>query len=168
MLHLLDANVLITAHRQYYPLDRVPEFWDWVLHCAEQGDLKIPAEIIEEICDGADAVSDWCSDHNNRSRLLLDEQTDGGLVQYVMAHGYAPDLTDEEIEVVGRDPFLIASALVAPAARCVVTAEVSKPRRTRSNRHVPDVCSDLGVTWMDSFGMLRSLNFTTSWRHRSP
>ena len=28
LLYLLDANVLIDAHRDYYPLGRVPEFWD--------------------------------------------------------------------------------------------------------------------------------------------
>ena len=27
MLYLLDANVLITAHNLYYPIDAVPEFW---------------------------------------------------------------------------------------------------------------------------------------------
>ncbi|WP_410001046.1 DUF4411 family protein [Rhizobium leguminosarum] len=27
-MHLLDANVLITAHNLYYPIQRVPEFWD--------------------------------------------------------------------------------------------------------------------------------------------
>ncbi len=31
MLYLLDANVLIDADRDYYPIDRVPEFWDWIL-----------------------------------------------------------------------------------------------------------------------------------------
>nr|WP_234706678.1 DUF4411 family protein [Ensifer aridi] len=27
-VYLLDANVLITAKNQYYPIHRVPEFWD--------------------------------------------------------------------------------------------------------------------------------------------
>ena len=27
MLYLLDANVLITAHNLYYPIDSVPEFF---------------------------------------------------------------------------------------------------------------------------------------------
>ena len=37
MLHLLDANVLITAHNQYYPIDQVPEFWGWLQHQAASG-----------------------------------------------------------------------------------------------------------------------------------
>ncbi len=27
-LYLVDANVLIRAHEDYYPLDRIPQFWD--------------------------------------------------------------------------------------------------------------------------------------------
>ena len=34
VLYLLDANVLIDANRDYYPIHRVPEFWDW-LHAKE-------------------------------------------------------------------------------------------------------------------------------------
>jgi Domain of unknown function (DUF4411) len=30
MLYLPDASVLITAHNLYYPIDRVPEYWEWL------------------------------------------------------------------------------------------------------------------------------------------
>lgn len=46
MLFLLDANVLIDAHRDYYPLDRVPEFWSWLEHQGENGRAAIPVEVI--------------------------------------------------------------------------------------------------------------------------
>ena len=32
MLYLLDASVLITAYNSYYPIDRVPEYWEWLVH----------------------------------------------------------------------------------------------------------------------------------------
>lgn len=48
MLYLIDANVLITAHNDYYPIDGVPEFWDWLTHQATNGILKMPVEIYEE------------------------------------------------------------------------------------------------------------------------
>ena len=54
MLYLLDASVLITANNSYYPVDRVPEYWDWLRHIAEQGQVKIPIENFEEIKDGPD------------------------------------------------------------------------------------------------------------------
>ena len=164
MLYLLDANVLITAHNSYYPIDRVPEFWEWLAHVCAEEHAKVPVELYEEITDGNDALADWARNDDNRSALLLDEVVDGRLVSRVVEQGYAPDLTDDEFEKIGRDPFLIAYALVASGQRCVVTTEVSKPRRTRANRHIPDVCTTLGVHCIDSFQLLRALDFRTSWK----
>jgi hypothetical protein len=168
VLHLLDANVLITAHRLYYPLDRVPEFWEWLVQMGSDKRLKVPLEMIEEVCDGTDDLATWLSDDRHRSALQLDEQADVILVQHAINNGYAPDLNDQEIEILGRDPFLLAYALRDRAARCVVTTEVSKPRRLRANRHLPDVCNQLQITWMDSFGLVRALDFSTSWKSRKP
>ena len=56
MLYLLDASVLISAHNQYYAVDRVPEYWEWLRHVASQGLVKMPIEIYEEIKD--DIVSE--------------------------------------------------------------------------------------------------------------
>lgn len=71
---------------------------------------------------------------------------------------------DEEVERVGRDPFLIAHALRVPAQRTVVTTEVSKPTKQRANRHVPDVCRDLDVRCCNTFEFIKALDFTTGWR----
>ncbi len=89
---------------------------------------------------------------------------DEALVARVTESGYAPDLSDEEVERVGRDPFLIAHALRVPAQRTVVTTEVSKPTKRRANRHIPDVCRDLGVRCCNTFEFIKALDFTTGWR----
>lgn len=54
-----------------------------------------------------------------------------GLVQTVLIDGYASDLTDDELEQIGRDPFLIAYALADHGMRCVVTVESSEPKKQR-------------------------------------
>ncbi len=54
MLYLLDANTLIDAKRDYYPIDRVPEFWDWLVFHGQQGNIKIPIEVYEEFADTKD------------------------------------------------------------------------------------------------------------------
>jgi len=125
----------------------------------------MPVEMIEEIREGTDDLSEWISDRDHLATLSLAEEAEVALVQRVINEGYARDLTDQEIEVIGRDPFLISYALQAPAGRCVVTNEVSKPRRLR--RHVPDVCNLLGIVSMDSFRLIKDLNFSTSWRATS-
>jgi hypothetical protein len=142
----------------------VPEFWEWLAHVCSEEQAKVPIELYEEITDGNDALADWATGEDNRGALLLEEEVDGELISRVVGQGYAPDPTDEELEKIGRDPFLIAYALVSPGERCVVTTEVSKPRRTRANRHIPDVCATVGVQCIDSFQLLRALDFRTSWR----
>lgn len=164
MLFLTDANVLIDADRDYYPLARVPEFWDWLKYQGEIGAVKIPLEVYEEIVDGEGALVDWLSDEDVKRALILDEESEAGRVSAVIANGYAADLTDDELQKVGRDPFLIAYATTAPGDRCVVTTEHSRPSRGRANRHVPDVCVANGVQWCNTFELIRRLDFSTSWR----
>ena len=68
MLYLFDANVLITANSSYYPIDQVPEFWNWLQHQGESGNVKIPLEIMEEIRAGRrdnDSLLDWIADSRN-------------------------------------------------------------------------------------------------------
>jgi hypothetical protein len=167
MLYLLDANVLITASATYYPIDQVPEFWSWLQHQAVSGYAKIPLELMEEITAGRkdnDPLLDWISNDENKSALLLDEIVDTALVRQVVSVGYAADLTDDEVEKIGRDPFLIAYALVDPTTRCVITTEISKPSTLRQNRKIPDVCRALGVQCFGPFSFNRDLGFHTGWQ----
>ena len=161
MLYLLDANVLITAKNQYYEFGRVDQYWEWLAFQAEQGHVKIPIEIYEEITVGKDDLAAWAK--ANKEALLLEEEVDVGLVQHVTSAGYAPDLTDIELEAVGRDPFLIAYALVDVENRTVVTGEV-RSNKQRQNRPIPSVCDTLGVRSCDQFAFGRSLDFRTNWK----
>lgn len=166
MLYLLDANVLITANSTYYPLDQIPEFWRWVHYQAASGQVKIPREIMDEIKAGRkdqDALLDWICTGEIEGALLLDETVNAALVQHVVTAGYAPDLRDDEVEKIGRDPFLIAYALANPANRTVVTIEVSRLSAQRANRKVPDVCQAVGVLSCGPFALNRALGFRTGW-----
>jgi hypothetical protein len=169
MLYLLDASVLITANNSYYGIDRVPEFWEWLHYHASAGRVKIPLEIYEEIKDGPkdedkDLLFGWLQNKDNQDALVLAEQVDETLVRHAVTVGYAPDLTDDEVEQLGRDPFLLSYALANPTERCIVTAEGSKPKRKRQNRHLPDVCKTLGLKSCDIFTLNKALVFRTGWK----
>lgn len=161
MLYLLDANVLIAAKNLYYEFGRVDQYWEWMVFRAEQGDAKIPVEIYEEITVGKDQLSAWAKE--NKDALLLEEDVDVGLVQRVIGEGYAPDLTDIELEAIGRDPFLIAYALADIDNRVVVTGEV-RSRKIRQNRPIPSVCDEFGVRSCDQWQFGRELDFRTDWK----
>ncbi len=170
MLYLLDANVLIDANRDYYPINSVPEFWEWLVQMGENGVVKMPIEVYEEINEGnkkkekENALIKWAKDPITESALLFDEEVDAELVSKVIDVGYASNLTDDEVEKIGRDPFLIAYALVSPKDRCVVTTEVSKPKRLRANRHIPDICNDFKISCCNTFKFLKDLGFSTNWK----
>ena len=165
MLYLLDANVLIDANRDYYPLERVPEFWEWLAHAGKNDRVKIPLEVYEEIKEGKDELTIWIKKDQNKKALLFQENVDVFLVSHVTDNGYANDLSDDEVEKIGRDPFLVAYALADNGNRCIVTTEVSKPSKQRANRHLPDVCKDFNVKCFNTFQFVRDLNFSTGWKN---
>lgn len=166
MLYLLDANTLIDANRDYYPIGRVDEFWAWLLDRAESGQVKLPQEVYEEVVKGTDDLAQWVREH--KETLLLNEAANEETVAFVVDRGYAPDLKDDEIAKVGRDPFLIAYAL-AGSDRVVVTTERSRPKMRRANRKIPDVCAQFKIEAMDTFELVRRLDFRTNWRrHAGP
>lgn len=168
MLDLLDANVLIDANRDYYPIERVPEFWEWLADLGEWGLTKVPPEIYDEVVNPPparqDVVVEWLKEHRNA--LLLDEAAQPALVARVTEAGYANDLDDVEIEKIGRDPFLIAYALVAPQSRRVISNERSRRSATRANRKVPDVCADFGIVCYHTFRFIQERDFRTDRRVR--
>lgn len=159
MLHLLDANVLIDSARGFFQLDRVPQFWEWLFDQGESDRIAIPREIWEEFKDGKDALGEWARSDRVKQHLLLPDEPTPELVDRIVREGYAPDLTDDELIRLGRDPFLISYALSDPDNRCVVSTEASRPRRRRANRHIPDVCADLGIVCMDTIELINTLDF---------
>ena len=106
---LLDANVLIDANRDYYP----------TAARSVRGDPsrkeRCPVHLGEKTRDKVSLGP------GRRSGRRTDKKV-------------ASDLKDDEVERLGRDPFLIAHALVDPEHRCVVTTENSKPKKQRANR----------------------------------
>ncbi len=168
MIYLLDTNVLIDANRDYYPIDRVPEFWDWLLFYGINGKIKIPYEIYREIINGNDNLAVWAKKDNVKDALILDEEIDNNLLIQIVHEGYGSNLTDIEYDGIGRDAFLIAYALKDNLNRSVITTEASKPSKQKANRHIPDICNQFNIPWHHTFNLTKLLNFSTSWKNQTP
>ena len=170
MIYLLDANTLIDAKRDYYPISRIPEFWEWIIYQGQQGIIKIPIEVYEEFSDTKDKdgekddLATWAERIETKNALLLDEEAEQDLVARITYGGYVANPTDDELEKIGRDPFLLSYALKDIDNRCIVTTESSKPSRTGANRHIPDVCKNFKIRCINNFQMIRELNFSTDWK----
>ena len=161
MLYLLDANVLIRAHHDHYPIDRVPQFWQWLISEGTNGHAKIPFEIYDEISEGNDQLAKWISQVNVKNALILDEEVNRNILNMVLNKAYASDLSDTELDEVGRDPFLITYAQMQHD-RCVVTREVSSTKKIRGRRKIPDACDILNIRCVNDFGFYRERNFRTA------
>jgi hypothetical protein len=114
--------------------------------------------------DDNDPLLLWLDDAVIKKALLLDEKIDPDVVNTVVEVGYADDLTDDELEEIGRDPFLIAYGIVGGGERCVVTIGASKPSKKRQNRKVPAVCETFGLPCCNPFKVNRDLGFKTGWK----
>jgi hypothetical protein len=163
-MHLLDANVLIRADADFYPLDRIPQFWNWLIEKGADGKVKIPSEIHDEIAVGTGALAEWVTDSDVKAALLLDEAPNPTLVQQALDNGYQAqhaNFNDGELMKIGRDAFLVAYAL-ADDGRVIVTREVSKRTKRLGARKLPDACDDCGVSWTTDYEMYRLLDFNLS------
>ena len=171
MLYLLDANTLIDAKRDYYPISRVPEFWEWLVFYGEKGNIKVPIEVYEEFSDTKDKngkkdeLAVWSERSEVREALLLNEEAEQDLVARITYGGYVANPTDDDLVKIGRDPFLLSYALKDLEKRCIVSTEVSKPSKKGANRKVPDVCGDFKIRCINNFQMFRELNFSTNWNN---
>jgi len=151
---LLDANVFITAHRDYYPSDRVPQFWDWLAKCAADDKIGVPYPIWKEIHDVYPVLSDWLNEVED-DFLIADADADGAVGEILDM--YAEDLSEEEVFKIGADSFLVSYS--EKIGCTVVTKEVSKITKTRANRHLPDICDERGVKWINDHELIRILDF---------
>lgn len=158
-MYLLDANVFIFAKRDYYPLDRVPEYWDWLLHHGEQGNLKIPLHIYDELQGHDDELQRWLKEHHDV--MVLNGDDLDSRVGDVLAC-YCDDITEAELEKLGADPFLVAAGLHIGSD--IVSKEGSKPSAQRANKKVPDICKTLGLRCINDHALIRELDFRTNWR----
>lgn len=166
VLFLLDTDVLIAAKNLYYPIDRVPQFWVWVLHHAAENHIKIPSKVIDEIMRGSteDELSKWVK--SNRFILELDEEVDALRWSETLTKGYgytSVAAAQQDLVEQRADPFLIAHALFDTEVRRVVTLEKMTTAPTNLpnpvNRKIPTVCDLLEVKHLDTFKLIRELDF---------
>lgn len=164
VLFLLDTDVLIVAKNLYYQMDRVPQFWAWILHHANYGRIKIPTAAIDEILRGKDELVQWVT--SNRPTLELNEEVDAQDWSQTLTagYGYASDEAAQHDFVDKRaDPFLVALALKDSSLRRVVTLEKAPtaPNNLPNpiNRKIPTVCDILNIEHMDTFGLISELDF---------
>ncbi len=162
-VYIIDTSCLIQAHRQYYPFDIAPSFWDFLEQEFKKGNFILINKVQEEILRGKDKVSDFVQLRLPAS-CLLDCHSDQQIMNNygeIMAWGnsnprYNPQAKRDFAEFEHADPFLVATAMTISGT--VVSQEVSDPLTKRIIK-LPDVCTQFNVPHCDTFTLLRRFGF---------
>lgn len=158
---LLDANVLIAAHRSYYAFDLCPGFWQSVLDGFAAGRIYSTQRVKAELLKG-DALEEWVNDQLP-DEFFLDDSTAGIAVEYgpmmawVVAKGFLPAAQAKFAK--DADGWLVAASKTD--GFCLVTHEI-RQEGAKARVPIPNVCDEFGVEHCNTFEMLRELGCSYS------
>ncbi len=65
--------MLIRAHADYYPIDRIEPFWAWLFEQAKGGRVKMPLEIYDEVTGSKDLLGQWLQRPDVKRAIVLAE-----------------------------------------------------------------------------------------------
>ena len=149
--YCLDANVLIQAWNFYYSPKFCPSYWDVLNELGSAGRIFIPEAVRDEITRTDDDLCKWLK----QSRIAT-KGVDEKVIQCLHAIWAANPIHISLVDnVKGRslaDPWVIAHAMREGAA--VVTKEEKVTALNASRIKIPNVCENMGVEWVNDFGMI--------------
>lgn len=153
---VLDANVLITAYRSYYAFDLCPGFWEFIKNGHEEGRIFSTQRVMAELGKG-DALEQWVKDELPDSFFLDDTTTEvaadfAPMMAWVTAKDFLPAAKGKFAS--DADGWLIATA--KHNGYWVVTHEARR-EGAKARVPMPNVCEEFGVSYCDTFEMLREL-----------
>lgn len=160
-VYVVDTNFFIQAHRDYYPLDIVPSFWDKVKELSNAGIIISLDKVKKEIYKNNDALKDWCKT-NLPENFFKDPSPAineyGAVIAW--ASGRLPQYTQsaltEFMDAEEADAFIVAYTLADNGNKIVVTQEISSPLGMKKVK-IPDACDAVGVGYLNTIEMFREL-----------
>ena len=160
---LLDADVLIAAHRTYYAPDYCPGFWSCLEHYLRVGKLLIIDPVRDEIDAPSDLVK-WLNQLPRHAFAVIDApiiQAYQTVAEWIRQNPQFKAAALDEF-VKGADGWLVAYAMVCNAT--IVTNEVSS-LGSRNKVKIPDLCHQFHANDpLDTQEMLRELEVSFEWR----
>lgn len=138
VIYCIDSSSFIDAGERYYPQDIFPAFWDRLEELLEEGRLKAPITLLEELQKKDDAWRDWV--YSREEKLIV--PPDAALfetVKEVVAQYQKQNPAQFNPDKLTGDPFFIA--LAKCRRMTLITTEQSRPGGFR----IPALCHPLGV-----------------------
>jgi hypothetical protein len=163
--YIIDSNVFMTAHRDYYAPDVCPGFWDCLLYHHTSSRVCTIDRIKKELINKTDWLADWAKNkapaalfHNSGTADVVHWYTE--MVGWVQAQSQY--FTSAKYEFANKaDSWLIAYAKANDMI--LVTHEVLSPGINRKVP-IPNVCKPFDVQYVNTFAMLRDLSVSFGWK----
>jgi Domain of unknown function (DUF4411) len=155
---LLDANVLMTAHRSYYAFDLCAGFWESVKAGHAAGRIFSTRRVLAEIRKGDDALVDWVNNELPADFFLNDSSAEvileyGPMMQWVQSKDFNPAAKAKF--ATDADGWLVAAS--KQAGFYLVTHE-ARQDGAKARVPMPNICDEFGVSYCNTFEMLRALS----------
>ncbi len=163
--YLVDASVLMEAHRRYYKFSVCPGFWDCLVWHHKQDTVMSIDRVRKEIEEGKDALRQWVKDDcpgtffESTTAKVVGERY-GKIISWAGGQNrYRPQALAEFATV--ADGWLVAYA--AERGLIVVTQEVAATESKKEVK-IPDVCEAFKVPYIDTFEMLENIDVQFTWK----
>ena len=153
---VLDSNVFIQAYNDYYSMDLVPAFWDFLTEANQSGKIYSIDRVYLELEAKDDALFEWAK--NNLSIFVPSTGADvaavySDMVNWVQNSQHFTDPAKHKFARVA-DGWLTSYAKIH--GDVVVTMETYNAK-TRADVKIPNLCEQYDIPWTNTFGMLRRL-----------
>ncbi len=157
--YCLDSNVLIQAWQKYYSPKYCPSYWDVLNELGSEDRIFIPSMVYEEIVKTDDDLSEWLKASDIKVNPITSDLTQ------ILSSIYAADpnhkyLVDSKKGRSLADPWVIAHAIKENAI--VVTKEEKVTALNSTKIKIPNVCDNMGVTWINDYKMVEQLGLKFS------
>lgn len=148
VIYCIDSCSFIDAGERYYPQDIFPAFWDRLEALLDEGRLKAPVTLLEELQRKDEGWRDWV--YSREAKLIVPpDAVLFGAVTEVVAQYQAQNPAQFNPDKLTGDPFFIA--LAKCRRMTLITTEQSRPGGFR----IPAICRPLGVKTITLLDMIR-------------
>lgn len=158
--YILDANVLITASKNMYPIDIFPSFWNTLLDKATNKEFCLTEEVVEELNRGNDQLKDWLNNNidcfeilKSNNQKLIDEYS--LIIQSVVDNdNYYQSAKDEFASI--ADSWLIAHA---KNNNYIIVTQEKLNINSKKRIMIPNVCNEFNIEYIDIVQFMRECQF---------
>jgi hypothetical protein len=158
--YIMDTNVFIFAHRNIYPFDVAPSFWEQLVTKAADKILIIE-EVQNEILKGKDLLADWYSSQSSNFTILREPSQEvidayRKIINSVNGDEIHTQSAKQDFAMVA-DSWLCAYAMAYGST--LVTLETYQAG-VKKKVKIPNVCKQFDIRYIDLLQFMRETGIT--------